>query len=247
MMLVPAALEGHAADLLGAAPFGQLTLPALLRGERAQQPEPVRLGHVALADRDQAQHPGLGVEQAVVILGRAAHARVVAVVHQTLDRVVEPAVVGVLDQPAGGGGELRERRAHHHEARGQPSRVDRRDEVAAALEARRIVVVVEKALEPLEPAQGRKRRLERGERCRAVEEAKLGGGGDRHQPDPDGAGAGVVADPGARGIDRAVREPDLIDRQPVLAIDQRGEAAPGIGCHPHQEGALVRALRRGDG
>src|SRR5215470_4353699 len=63
---VPTAEEGMSANVLWPASDWLARLPPAGRWKRAHHAEPVRFGHVTLADRDEAPEARLGVEDAVV-------------------------------------------------------------------------------------------------------------------------------------------------------------------------------------
>ena len=114
-------------------------------------PEPVRLGHVALADRDQAAEPRLGVEHRVVVERalargpRSSRATSAACPRRRRSRSCAATIRrGARSRSSGNA------LPHHHQAGRQPGRVDEGEEVAGALERGGVVVVEEDAAVGLE-------------------------------------------------------------------------------------------------
>jgi len=70
---------------------------------------------------------------------------VIAMRHAPRRPVVEEPIILRVDEARGGIAQLRKRRAYYHQAGRQPRGVDERDQVTAALERSRVVVVEKEA------------------------------------------------------------------------------------------------------
>src|SRR5205823_6371723 len=88
----------------------------------------------------------------------------------------------------------------------------------------------------LEPAERVEQRPEAAVGLPLRGEPELVRRDDRDQAEPDAGHVGVVADAGFGAAGRGRAEPDVVDRELVLAVGERLEPPPGVAGEGEQHG-----------